>query len=110
MIDVFTEHTQCQVSLWKKLATSENDSVKLVYHDSNISSNIQYSSYKSCKDVLKDIHDSKINKILTNLSSQSCYRMSHLMKILNTGTHHSKIYQKIFITFQHNTSITHFPH
>ena len=32
--------------------------------------------------------------------------MSHSMKILNTGTHHSK---KTFITFQHDTSITHFP-
>ena len=29
---------------------------------------MQYSSYKSCKDILKDIRDSKI---LTNLSSQS---------------------------------------
>ena len=67
---ISTKHTQCQVSRRKKLAT-ENDCVKFVYHDSNISSNIQYSSYKSCKDVLKDIRDSKINKILTNLSSQS---------------------------------------
>ena len=50
----------------KKLATSENDSVKFVYHDSNISSNIQYNSYKSCKDALKDICDSKIYKILPN--------------------------------------------
>ena len=49
----------------------ENDSVKFAYHDSNISSNIQDSSCKSSKDVLKDIRDSKINKILTNLSSQS---------------------------------------
>ena len=63
MIDVSTKHTQCQVSLRKKLATSENDSVKFVYHDSNISSKIQYSNYKSCKDVLKDIRDSKINKL-----------------------------------------------
>ena len=31
---------------------------------------MQYSSYKSSKDVLKDIRNSKINKILTNLSSQ----------------------------------------
>ena len=71
VIDVSTKHTQCQVSLRKNLATSKNESVKFVYHDSNISSNMQYSSYKSCKDVLKDIRDSKINKILTNVSSQS---------------------------------------
>ena len=71
LIDVSTKHTQCQVSLRKNLATSKNESVKFVYHDSNISSNMQYSSYKSCKDVLKDIRDSKINKILTNVSSQS---------------------------------------
>ena len=71
VIDVSTKHTQCQVSLRKKLATSENDSVKFIYHDSSISSNMQYSSYKSCKEVLKDIRDSKINKLLTNLSSQS---------------------------------------
>ena len=71
VIDVSTKHTQCQVSLRKKLATSENGSVKFIYHDSNISTNIQYSSYKSCKDVLKDIRDNKINKILRNLSSQS---------------------------------------
>ena len=71
VIDVSTKHTQCQVSLRKKLATSKNESVKFVYQDSNISSSMQYSSYKSCKDVLKDIRDSKINKILTNVSSQS---------------------------------------
>ena len=50
----------------KKLATSENDSVKFVYHDSSISSSIQYNTYKSCKDALKDICDSKIYKILPN--------------------------------------------
>ena len=49
------------------MAVSKNGSVKFVYHHSNISSNMQYSSYKSCKDILKDIRD----KILTNLSSQS---------------------------------------
>ena len=32
------------------------------------------------------------------------------MKILNTGTHYSKIYQKTFITFQQDSSVTHFPH
>ena len=53
------------------MATSENNSVKFVYQDLNISSNIQYSSYKSCKDVLKDIRDSKVNKSLKNLSSQN---------------------------------------
>ena len=47
VIDVSTKHPQCQVSLRKKLTTSENDSVKFVYHDSDISSNIQHSSYKS---------------------------------------------------------------
>ena len=31
-------------------------------------------------------------------------------KNINIGTHHSKIYQKTHITFQHDTSITHFPH
>ena len=67
MIDVSSKHTQCQVSQRKKLAASENDNVKLVYHDSNI----KYSCYKSCKNVLKGIRDSKINKILSNLSSQS---------------------------------------
>ena len=34
VIDVSTKHTQCQVSLRKKLATSENDSVKVAYRDS----------------------------------------------------------------------------
>ena len=49
IIDVSTKHIQCQVSLRKNLVT-ENDSVKFAYHDSSISSNIQHSSYKSCKD------------------------------------------------------------
>ena len=71
VIDVSTKHTQRQVSLRKKLATSENDSVKFVYHDSNTCSKMQHSNYKSCKGVLKDKRDSKINKILTNSSSQS---------------------------------------
>ena len=30
VIDISIKNTQCQVSLWKKLATSENDSVKFV--------------------------------------------------------------------------------
>ena len=54
VIDVSKKDIQCQVSLRKKMGTSENGSVKFVYHDSNISSNIQYSSCKSCKDALKD--------------------------------------------------------
>ena len=54
----------------ERLSKSGNESVKFLYHESNISSNIHY-SYKSCKDVLKDIRDSKINKMLTNSLSQS---------------------------------------
>ena len=61
-IDVSTKHTQCQFPLRKRLVTSENNNVKFVYHDSNVSS-MQYNSYKSYKDILKDIRDSKINKI-----------------------------------------------
>ena len=88
VIDVSTKHTQCQVSLRKKLATSENDSVKFIYHDSSISSNMQYSSYKSCKDVLKDIRDSTINKLLTNLSSQSLIVKSLWNELFNENIEH----------------------
>ena len=66
VIDVSTKHTQCQVSLQKKFATSENGSVKFIYHDSNISCSMQYSSYKSCNNIVKDICDSKVNKIYVN--------------------------------------------
>ena len=114
VIHVSAKHTLCQVSLWKKLATSENDSVKFVYHNSNISSNIQYSSYKSRKDVLKDTRDSKINKILTNLSSQSLIVKSLWNESFNENIKHwytsVQNLPKTFITFQHNTSVTHFPH
>ena len=66
------------------LAISENDSVKFVYHDSNMSYNMQYSSYKSCK----DIRDSKINKILTNLSSQSLIVKSLWNESFNENIEH----------------------
>ena len=114
VIDVSTKHTQCQTSLRKKLATSENDSVKFVYHDSNISSNIQYSSYKSCKDILKDIRDSKVNKILTNLSSQSLIVISSWNESFNENIKHwytsFQNLPKKLITLQQDISITHFPH
>ena len=84
VIDVSTKHTQHQVSLRKKLAISENDSVKFVYRDSNISYNMQYSSYKSCKDT----YDSKINKIVTNLSSQSLIVKSLWNESFNENIEH----------------------
>ena len=68
--------------------TTENDNVKLICHDSNISSNIQYSSYKSCKDVLKDIRVRKINSMLTNLSSQSPIVKSLWNKSFNENIKH----------------------
>ena len=109
VIDVSTKHTQHQVSLWKKLAISENDSVKFVYRDSNISYNMQYSSYKSCKDIC----DSKINKIVTNLSSQSLIVKSLWNESFNENIEHwytsFQNLQRTFITFQHDTLITHFP-
>ena len=88
VIDVSTKHSQCQVSLQKKLATSENDSVKCIYRDSNISCNIQYSSYKSCNNIVKDICDSKVNKILTNLSSQSLILKSLRNESFNENINH----------------------
>ena len=88
MIDVSTKHNQCQVSLQKKLATSEDDSVKFIYHDSNISCNIQYSSYKSCNNIVKDICDSKVNKMLTNLSSQSLILKSLRNESFNENIKH----------------------
>ena len=49
---------------------------------------MQYSSYKSCKDILKDIRDSKINKILTNLSSQSLIVKSLWNESFNENIEH----------------------
>ena len=49
-----------------------------------MSYNMQYSSYKSCK----DIRDSKINKILTNLSSQSLIVKSLWNESFNENIEH----------------------
>ena len=49
---------------------------------------MQYSSYKSSKDVLKDIRNSKINKILTNLSSQGLIVKSLWNESFNENIEH----------------------
>ena len=70
VIDVSTKHIQRQVSLRKKLETSENDLNVLNSYITTQTSAPTYSTVAInhvCKDVLKDIRDSKINKILTNL-------------------------------------------
>ena len=49
---------------------------------------MQYCNYKSCKDVLKDKRDSKINKTLTNLSSQSLIAKSLWNESFNEDIEH----------------------
>ena len=72
---------------------------------------MQYSIYKSCKDVLKDICDSKINKILTDFSSKSLIAKLLWIESFNENIEHwYTSFQNLpkNITFQHDTSITHF--
>ena len=70
IIDISTKYAQCQVTIRKKLSTSRNDNIKCNYESTKYGSNIRYDNCRSCKDVLANIKNKKVN-INNNLTSQS---------------------------------------
>ena len=77
-------------------------------------SNIRYDNYKSCKDVLADIRNRKVDNITHNLTSQSLFIKSLWKESTTYGTqiwqNTTKIFQKTYSVLLIVISVTRYQH
>ncbi len=73
IIPTSVKFTQCQTVLRNALKTSPNDSIKELWKSTNNYTNIQYDSYHSTKEVLKNFHSAQEDKLMDRLTCQGSF-------------------------------------
>ncbi len=101
IIPTSIKFTQCQTVLRNALKTSPNDSIKELWKSTNNYTNIQYDSYQSTKEVLKNFHSAQEDKLMDRLTCQgsffsniSKFSLSNLNRIWSISQ--SKLPKNIF--------------
>ena len=68
---VSTRFTQCRTVIHNNLRKFSNNVVVRIYYDTNCGTNLQYSQFKSTKEVVTQYRKNKEHRITTALTTQS---------------------------------------
>ena len=73
LIKYTSKFTQCRSTLLKALRSSTNDSIKYLWTITSTHANLQYGTYNSTKEVIKQFQTSQEDKLGNHLTSQGSF-------------------------------------